>query len=199
MVLNPTRGGQFYFTFGCHCFAVLLYICVPLPLICQCTCTFLPPECDESLLFQGYCNGSKNIVVEKGDNIAWNCQISAPPNSNLRVMLNNKVVQPYLGHAEKDSLMELCDKDSQVLYYVEENPDHVCYNKFTVHIVVCAAGESVVGDYYIVGDQEKIMESTKNIALTPPSGSSQGGIFLQAHIHVCKYTLCSLIANMGAF
>ena len=128
--------------------------------------------------------------MEKGDNIAWNCQISAPPNSNLRVMLNDEVVQPHFGHAEKDSLMELCDKDSQILYYVEETPDHVCYNKFTVHIVVCAAGESVVGDYYIVGDQEKFI--TKNIDLNSPSGSrhdnNKEGIFLQAHIHVCKHT-----------
>ena len=174
-----------------HCFAILLCCCVALPLICQCTCNLFLPECDQSSLFQGSCNGSKNIVMKKGNNIAWDCQISAPPNSNLSVMLNkNKVVQPYLGDAEKDNLMELCDKDSRILYYVKEDPQHVCYSEFTVHIVVCAAGESVVGEYYIVGDQEKIMErSTKNIALNPaPAGSSSGGIYiLNKHTHSCMY------------
>ena len=123
--------------------------------------------------------------MKKGDNTAWSCNVNAPPNSNLSVMLKNDVVQPYLGDTEKDNLMELCDKDSRVLYYVKEDPQHVCYNKFTVHIVVCAAGESVVGEYYIVGDQGKILErSTKNIVLNSPSGSSQRGIFYK-HTYSC--------------
>ena len=120
-------------------------------------------------------------MVEKGDNIAWNCQISAPPNSNLRVMLNNKVVQPYLGLVENNSLIKKCNKDPQVLYYVKETPDHVCYSEFTVHIVVCAAGESVVGDYYIVGDKRNITGSRFNINLHPPlvlPTPSETGIFL---------------------
>ena len=83
-------------------------------------------------------------------------------------MLNKKEVQPYLGDAEKENLMELCDKDSQVLYYVKEDPQHVCYSEFTVHIVVCAAGESVVGEYYIVADQRNITRSGVNINLLPP-------------------------------
>ena len=117
--------------------------------------------------------------MKKGNSIAWDCQISAPPNSNLRVMLNQKEVQPYLGDAEKDNLKKLCDKRSRVLYYVKEDPQHVCYSEFTVHIVVCAAGESVVGEYYIVADQEKIIErSTKNIALNPLIVPSETGTYL---------------------
>ena len=83
-------------------------------------------------------------------------------------MLNNKVVQPHLELAENNGLIKMCNKDSQVLYYVKEDPQHVCYNKFTVHIVVCAAGESVVGEYYIVADQRNITRSRVNINLLPP-------------------------------
>ena len=132
--------------------------------------------------------------MEKGNNIAWDCQISALPNSNLSVMLNNKVVQPHLGLAENDSLTKMCNKDSQVLYYVKEAPQYVCYSEFTVHIVVCAAGESVVGEYYIVADQEKIIEtSTKNIALYPPTVlpiPSETGTYISTHKYMYLHNIC---------
>ena len=132
----------------------------------------LSPECDESSLFEvSSCTRNKTIVVEKGDNTAWSCNVTAPPNSNLTIMLNKEVVPPY---SEKDSLMELCDKDPQVLYYVEETPDHVCYSKFTVHIVVCAAGESVVGEYSIVGDQKNITGSRVHVKLKSTTAGLEG-------------------------
>lgn len=106
--------------------------------------------------------------------------MTAPPNSNLSVIHDKKVVQPYLGSVENGSLMEMCDKDYQVFYYVEEHPHHLCYSNFTVHVVVCAAGESVAGEYYIVWDQENITKGSRvNIIINqPPTLPPDTGIFI---------------------
>lgn len=110
--------------------------------------------------------------METGDNIAWTCQFNAPPDSDFNVM-HNKVVLSRL--TVKDSLETICDKKPHVFYHLENETDHTCYNKFTVHVMVCAAGDGAVGDYSVVWGQNNFAEGSRvSVKLKPQSQATSG-------------------------
>ena len=82
----------------------------------------------------------------------------------------NKMVLPLTSEmTEKESV---CDKEPHVYYHVENNTQNVCYKTFTIHVVVCAAGESVEGNYSLVWGQDNIVEGSRvSVKLAPTSGT----------------------------
>ena len=124
--------------------------------------------CESASVIQAVCNTSKAIVIQKGDNTTWTCELRAPPASHLS-LVHNRTSLSSMELTREDSTETLCDDGPRIFYQVEENREHECYSSFTVRVVVCAADEGVQGDYYIQwGDQNIAEGSTVSIDLSPP-------------------------------
>ena len=89
-----------------------------------------------------------SLSVDEGNTIDWNCQITARPSTNFSLVLNRKTIllpSTPLG----DGGVE-CGREPQVIFSVEEYPQHVCLSRYRVSVVICSANESVVGEFRIV-------------------------------------------------
>ena len=158
---------------------------------CKCNIHLLSTECESPSVIHAMCNTGRAIIMQKGDNTMWTCELQAPPASNLTVMLNKSIPLSSMGLTGKDSLenLILCGKEPRIFYQVEEDPEHECYSSFTVRVVVCAAEEGVQGDYFIQwGDQNIAEGSAVSIDLSPPRPippNDTGAV--QVHMHVYTY------------
>ena len=146
--------------------------------------------CKSISLVQTTCHTSKVIVVEKGDNTMWRCDIRALPGSTLSVMHNKTLLSP-LDQAGKGNTEALCDKDPHAFYQIEEDKKDACYSLFTVSVVVCSVEEGIQGDYSIVwGDQNISEGNTVTVKFShPPIDDS--GIHSICLLHTIMYTILS--------
>lgn len=90
--------------------------------------------------------------------------LSGTVNCTFSLMLNQStVVLPSMpGSVE-------CGNGPQVIFSVQEDPQHVCYSNFTVVVVICSASESVVGEFNIV---ELLLEEAQLLCSRPKSSGN---------------------------
>ena len=130
---------------------------------CKCTHVVLiqpSTECEQSLLYKVSCTNTI-IVMEWGKNTEWVCELNAPPDSNISVVLNKTTPLLSTNLTGIYDLDKFCDKTPRALYHVVEDPQHVCYSNYRIHVVVCATSEDVVGDYTVVYSQENAREESR--------------------------------------
>lgn len=90
-----------------------------------------------------------------------------PSDSSIYVMLNKTIPLSHTDLTGKDDLDTVCDKESTAVYHVIENPEHECYSRFTVRVVVCTTTESVVGNYTLVWGHGNSTVKEVNLKLSP--------------------------------
>ena len=149
-------------------------------MVYQYTEHILSTECKPPSVINAVCNTSTVIAMERGDNATWTCQFQAPPASNLTVIHNKTLPLPFMELTGKDNLGALCDKDPRIFYQVEVDPEHECHSLFTVRVVVCAAVETMQGDYAILWGNQTIAEGSavsvkvENPPTVPTVGTLRG-------------------------
>lgn len=111
--------------------------------------------------YEGSCNIT-SLTMTNGSTGGWGCQLTAAPATNFSLLLNDKVeVLPSKPDAIK------CGPNPQILFSVLEDPLHVCFSSFNISVIICAASESVVGDFIILMDSSTPAKGTStNIKVT---------------------------------
>ena len=144
----------------------------------------LSPECPTSVPINSSCSNT-SIVLNKGDNIQWSCQLDAIPGTSLSLLPSN-VEQSISETIEKE-----CGKEASVSYDVVETRRHECYNMYTVRVMVCAADDSVVGEFD-VGMHGSAAEGTRVVVkLNPEPQGVSGTLYIYTnttkHVYTCTF------------
>jgi hypothetical protein len=106
--------------------------------------------------FEATCSHSIFSAAE-GASAEWECRLTAPPATNFTLLLNKTTaILP-----SKPGLK--CGKEPQVMFFIEEEAQHVCFSGFNVTVVVCSASEGVVGEFTIISSSGEVSMDTKVI------------------------------------
>lgn len=104
--------------------------------------------------FEATCTHS-HFSVEDGARVKWECQLTAAPDTNFSLLLNNT-------NAMLPNEQELeCGSEPQVLFFIQEEKKHVCFSGFNVTVKVCSVSESVVGEFTINSSSGEVSTDTK--------------------------------------
>ena len=128
--------------------------------------------------------------MEKGSHTRWHCSFIADHGSNIRVVHNKSLPVEKFDLSSKDSLKQICDtKEPSAIYDVLEEQLHVCFSRYTVHIVICSTSEEVVGNYSVVWGEGSLAEgSSVSVKLIHTSGPSS--VSGSTSLHVKQYAVC---------
>lgn len=116
-------------------------------------CFMYTEEC-QPLLEDAVCS-VKSLSMTKGSNIQWNCQLIAAKATNFSLMLNKMIVIPPSKPEEGK-----CRDEPQVIAFVKETPQNVCFSKFSVVVLICSASESVVGEFNLMTSSGTIVKGS---------------------------------------
>ena len=116
---------------------IILLLSVTLSL-CHIGCDFEPEA--------AVCS-STSFSIAKNDTSKLQCIMTASPYSNFSLHINKTtIIKPN----EKDYVN--CGYKSEVIFSVAEEQQHFCYSQYNFTIIICAADENVVGNFYVVND-----------------------------------------------
>ena len=91
--------------------------------------------------------------------INWECQLLAVPSTNFSLLFNEMIeVLPSQPDVK-------CGREPQVIFFVQEVAQHVCYSHYDFTVLICFANESVVGDFSIISSSGGVVAGT-NITVT---------------------------------
>ena len=126
------------------------------------------------------CSQYHSYLIPEGDTVDWECQLSAPPSTNFSLLLNNKTaILP-------SQTLVRCGNESQVIFLVQEEAQHVCLSSFSFTVFICSANETVVGEFSIIkstGDVVAGTNITVELIQEPEITLPTQGIYTSMMIH----------------
>ena len=109
---------------------------------------------------------SDSFSVSRGDDTEWRCVVTAAPGSNFTLLFKQTSVMP------SNKSTECKDERPQIIFIVEEQPQHFCYSQFVLTTIICSASESVMGTFSIANSNGDLMDGgTVDVKLTGQSST----------------------------
>ena len=111
---------------------------------------YLPAVC-LPLPDEATCSGYWSYMIVEGNTVDWECQLFAPPFTNFSLLLNNITsILPSQSGVR-------CGSESQVIFLVQEEPQHVCFSNFSFTVFICSANEGIVGNFSIINSSGDVV------------------------------------------
>ena len=107
---------------------------------------------------------SWSLSTAEGKSANWECQLSAAPSSNFSLLLNETVIPPSQPGMR-------CGRESQVVFLVQEEDQHICYSRFKFTTLICSTNEGVVWNFGIISSSGGVVSGT---SITVTLGDEQG-------------------------